>query len=431
MTKRMFIVLAVISTLILGSTTAVARPGDPDTGFGGEGVIRDGSSSSMSGGTDLVVQPDGKIIAAGWRSPAQSPGKDASVYRFRSDGQLDASFGSAGIAAIPIPDVRDTVALARRDDGKLVVAAITGYDPTTIALARLDRQGRLDPTFGGGGVILTGVEVADFPYAIDVGLAPGDRIVVAGAANSDQSFPGEGGGMLVARFLANGTLDPSLTGTGLSTVAPGPSTWANTVAVLGGGKIALGGSSNHDSAVALIRPSGAPVRRFSGDGIATYKLEAEGQINDLAAGSKGSLVAAGSISGSGFVTRFKRGGQLDRGFGDGRPVYVPDDEEIEFSELTAVGIDAAGRVVAAGAAQFLGTASWGGDGVVLRFRGDGSVSKRFGDGGVARIDLGGMYDELRSLEIAPDGGLVAVGAAIDGLRSLDSFQLAVTKLTNR
>jgi hypothetical protein len=87
------------------------------------------------------VQPDGKIITAGWTysiTPGPYQGDSFLVIRYLASGELDRSFGDAGIVRTQFTgwiDHADTVALQR--DGRIVVGgtaldsdmAVTRYLP--------------------------------------------------------------------------------------------------------------------------------------------------------------------------------------------------------------------------------------------------------------------------------------------------------------
>jgi hypothetical protein len=122
------------------------------------------------------------------------------------------------------------------------------------------------------------------------------------------------------------------------------------------------------------------------------------------------------------VAKFTRRGRFDPTFGTGGPIYFAGDTS--YSEFSDVQVDSAGGILAVGSAQYGASTS---QVVLLRYRKDGTQPKGFGEDGVGRATLGGQYDELQRLDIAPDGGLVAVGTAVSGGRTIDSSQLAVVK----
>jgi uncharacterized delta-60 repeat protein len=109
-----------------------------------------------------------------------------------------------------------------------------------LAIARFLPNGSLDPSFGAGGVA-----VAPFPSSLSSGasglaLAPGGKIVAAGSV-TPQSGTEE---FAVARFNANGGLDTSFGGTGMVATQVEPTTGAagQSVVVQPDGKIVVGGA---------------------------------------------------------------------------------------------------------------------------------------------------------------------------------------------
>src|SRR5256712_6964667 len=73
-------------------------PGDLDASFGTGGKV----TTDFSGYRDVintaVVQPDGKIVVAGYKqnSASQFAVSDFALARYNADGSLDPSFGSGG-----------------------------------------------------------------------------------------------------------------------------------------------------------------------------------------------------------------------------------------------------------------------------------------------------------------------------------------------
>lgn len=128
-----------------------------DPNFGGDGRVSVGFD--LGGDFDdqaleLIVAPDDSIFVTG---VARDNGYDFAAARLLSDGTPDPGFGNNGTVtvAFDLGDTNDDLpyGAALQPDGKLV---ITGYVPITttdadIALARLDTDGTLDPTFGFAG----------------------------------------------------------------------------------------------------------------------------------------------------------------------------------------------------------------------------------------------------------------------------------------
>jgi uncharacterized delta-60 repeat protein len=141
--------------------------GTLDTTFGTGGKVTTDLGSTDDQATSMVVQPDGKVVLAGYTHP--SPGVVAALVRYNANGSLDTSFGSGGKLVTAIRVSYDTgVALQSQPDGsfKLIIA---GQSPTTVGstityplfAVRLNANGTLDSGFGAGGEVTTLVGLND------------------------------------------------------------------------------------------------------------------------------------------------------------------------------------------------------------------------------------------------------------------------------
>lgn len=114
--------------------------GSLDTTFGKNGKINtDFSGREMA--SALTVQPDGKIIAGGFASPSTSPDVTRSfvaLARYNRDGSLDPSFGVNGKMTVDFFGQRNgATALAMQPDGKLVVAGYAQKENSDYDIALL------------------------------------------------------------------------------------------------------------------------------------------------------------------------------------------------------------------------------------------------------------------------------------------------------
>src|SRR5262249_24994732 len=166
-----------------------------------------------------------------------------------------------------------------------------------IVLARYERDGRLDTSFGSGGVVSTplqtgGGDFAGEPEAAPIALDASGRILVAG----DYTWPpvygpygfdiGRGPDFAVVRLEPDGTLDNSFVTGGMATIdigATDPTTglavhslhFASGLAVQSDGKIIVSGTTLAESesfvydpnfAVARLNPDGSIDTGFGTDG---------------------------------------------------------------------------------------------------------------------------------------------------------------------
>jgi uncharacterized delta-60 repeat protein len=243
---------------------AVARyksNGALDRSFGSNGKVETafGNAGAAANAWAVAVQPDGKILVGG-ELFFQESGQDQNAIalaRYRSDGTLDASFGSGGKVTTPIGSfpARGVKALALQQDGKIVVVgARKNGSQTLFALVRYRWDGSLDLSFGSGGLVTTALGSVD--GASDVLVQRNGRIVAVG----DSGTLGQSA-FALARYRPDGSLDPSFGSGGKVRTSFGSGNADPTAAALqADGKIVLVGwrykYPNWTFALARYRPDG-------------------------------------------------------------------------------------------------------------------------------------------------------------------------------
>jgi uncharacterized delta-60 repeat protein len=149
---------------------------DPDFGTGGRLSLGPGILRAA------LVQPDRKIVVAG---NAMNP-DEMTVTRLMPNGSPDTGFGNAGTATFEFGTLANPLDDAvLQPDGKIVVAGYS-QDGEVVAVARLTTGGALDPTFGTAGKATVDFGVAMFGHA--VALQKNGRIVVAGQLSGSDDF---------------------------------------------------------------------------------------------------------------------------------------------------------------------------------------------------------------------------------------------------
>ena len=235
--------LVALGIHFFGFTASVtAAPGDLDHSFGANGVAVVKMNSNDVGDeqiNDLVIQPDGKIVAAG-RSRSATYFLDSTIARFNPDGSLDPTFATGGksFAGFSLDDGFNAVAL--QPDGKIVAAGYvklgTDNSPSSMAVTRFTQSGALDAGFSGSGsTILARRSEAQTEIAYAVGIQPTGKILVAGISNG-LYIPVYSA---VARLNPDGTQDSTFRGGGKfyeSSRSP------KSIVVLPNGKFVLAGS---------------------------------------------------------------------------------------------------------------------------------------------------------------------------------------------
>jgi uncharacterized delta-60 repeat protein len=167
--------------------------GTLDSTFGGDGTVRTNFSVGFDGASDVVIQPDGRIVAAGY---AAGKGKRFALARYNTDGTLDNTFGGDGrVTTNFTPELDGAEGLALQATGKLVAAGFAAGKGRRFALARYNTDGTRDRTFGGDGRVTTNF-TRGRDAAFDVAVQANGRIVAAGSA------AGKGGRFALARYRA-------------------------------------------------------------------------------------------------------------------------------------------------------------------------------------------------------------------------------------
>jgi uncharacterized delta-60 repeat protein len=376
----------------------MAHPGDLDTTFGSGG-----KKTVNFGGTDaaraVLVQPNGRVVAAGGGGPASS----FCVVRLRSaNGTLDPTFGSGGKRVVDLgSDDESVYGAALQPDGKIVLAGDSRLQP---AVVRLKANGALDTTFDGDGKKLFSWGAIGRVTAVVV--APNGKILLGGFSGP------EGGNIQVARMTAKGALDTTFGAGGIATVDFGATEFGAAIARQADGRILVAGQSSAGGAViARLRATGVLDTDFGGDGRVT--LPGGGSLSAVLVQPDRNIVVAGNASGSAMmtVTRLKPDGSLDAAFGSAGTTTVA------FGSLANPLGGAArqpdGKIVVAGYTQD------GEDVAVARLNTNGSLDATFGIGGKATVDFG-VATFGNAVALARNGRIVVAGQKTGG----DDFGVA-------
>ena len=298
-------------------------------------------------------------------------------------------------------------AITTQADGKIVISgrAALGGNPVGL-IARFLPGGALDPTFASGGRL---IDTTFDPRAVAV--QPDGKIVAAGQ--------GDGGGSntayVIARYLPNGSLDPSFGGgTGKTTVLVNPSDVkqrAEAVAVAPDGTIVAAGLTNDGAGIVKLNSDGSPDVGFNATGHMKFVLSTVGGAQSVAVQSDGAVVAAvptGNGLGDGFtVVRATNLGAPDTSFG---PSGVRHFTVGDGAASRALALQPDGKIVVGGAAE---VAPGPGQFAIARLNPNGTPDTSFsGDGQEITPVAPNNFDaDGRSLVIQPNGMIVLGGEA--------------------
>ena len=149
--KIVVLVEQYISSQSVFALTRHNTNGSLDLTFSGDGVVTTAIGLSSAHAKDLAIQGDGKIVVAG------DANGDFALTRYNTNGSLDITFGTAGIVTTNIYPVWNNNfecpnAISIQADGKIVAAGYSNYGFT---LARYKTNGNIDNTFGTAGIVAT------------------------------------------------------------------------------------------------------------------------------------------------------------------------------------------------------------------------------------------------------------------------------------
>ena len=232
----------------LATEISLAASGDLDSSFGAGGVVAL-TINDHAYATAVAVQDDDKIVAAGY-SLSGSSGRIA-VVRLDAVGDLDAAFGSAGVVSIPATNQSIGYAVALQSDANILVAGgeFTGpdgpdYDFRLVRLLASD--GRLDASFGSGGIVATAA--ASRVGAAAIAVQADGKILVGGDGNPKPQSTSRNRDLLVVRYDTDGTLDSTYGVGGKAFVSMGKShEYLNRLVAQTDGSVLAAGSAGAKS----------------------------------------------------------------------------------------------------------------------------------------------------------------------------------------
>ena len=380
----------------------------------------------------LLALSDGKVLA--------SAGNNDRVVRFNSDGTLDSSFGTGGLAPQMTSGnvgLNIITGFALQPDNKILVngAFFTsdgdGNATESPAVARLNSNGSLDTSFGTGGVRVIQNIVNIFTLQPSLALAQLDlgRILIV--------TPSE-----VIRLTPGGNLDPDFDGDGRKPINP-----ANTVT--GFNERAVGVT---DSQKRFIIAANITVNNVAQ--IRILRILQDGTVDSSFAGSNGVTLNDLQLNGRGIaldsqdrlllpivtsqvvvpvaafqVIRLTTSGALDTSFDTDGKVQVPFTTESQGAR--AITVLPNNKIFIVGTARISAQnalPSPNGDFAAMRLNDNGSLDTTFGTGGKFLLGFRdptafvfefpanpnptnlGFRELFASVVSLPNGGALAVGS---------------------
>ncbi len=414
--------------------------GSFDASFDSDGKVITGEFAGFSNLNAGAVQPDGKIVAAGYTTVSTYPAYrfDFAVARHNTDGTLDTSFNQDGKVRTAVGNLGfdRAYSVAVQSDGKIIVAGQAvffkdGYEFSGFALVRYNSDGNLDNSFNEDGKLITIIPNRSNGSASSVLIQPDGKIVAAGITS------GTTVNQTIVRYNSDGSLDNTFGNNGVFIETDWKINDIVSFAVQSDGKfVTLGtsytsvsnGVSNAGFAVARYNANGTPDNTFGVQGKVISPFDTYGQVKSLKIQIDGKIVAAGTslgeipnadtVDGSKTVFtvfRYNADGNLDNTFdGDGK-VYTSFEKN---ANLSSISIQADNKIVAAG-----NTFASNDNALfaVARYMPDGSLDSTFDNDGKLTTGFNGKYASASSTIIQPNGKII-VGGTIGSTFGLVRYQ---------
>lgn len=182
--------------------------GSLDQYFGNGGLVSDQFASGPEGGDFITLQPDGKIVVAGYYGTANYLQEHGTTYvlRYNSDGSRDPSFANNGLFTHNYSlngDVTSSIAIL--SDGSMIAGGyISTGSQTVFALRGITADGTVETNFGSNGLLTTAIGAGN-DDVFDVGIQSDGKIIAVGNASN-----GSYNDWALARYALPDTTPPVL-----------------------------------------------------------------------------------------------------------------------------------------------------------------------------------------------------------------------------
>jgi uncharacterized delta-60 repeat protein len=392
--------------------------GKLDTGFGQSGMIM---SPIVSRVKAMSVQNDGKIIIMGpvvtmiaqqdggttFYQDDSSTEPTITIVRYQNDGNLDMTFGDGG-TVLNGEIEQDNIVIsnswpvdsALQKDGKIVIAR-TDNSYNHCMVVRYNSDGRLDPSFGKDGKVITGDE-SHCQNSTKVILDDEGKIILIGKNGRESN------GIVVMRYHSHGAIDTTF-GMNGQIIANLDSMGEHGDAVLSDGKIVLIGSDEQDQILAMRYNSNGDLDTSFADGGKLILSSVYRGATTLAALSNGKIIVATNQ-----LARYNRDGSLDTTFVDHDQVIeraLPShpNHELFTRKIVSQQDD---KIIVAGDTYTPDDPNK--IVVVARYNQDGHLDPTFGDNGRTSTSTGNTAS-IFDLEVAlgPDNQIILAGSSVD------------------
>jgi uncharacterized delta-60 repeat protein len=265
--------------------------GTLDTTFGNKGIVLT-SIEKKATITDLLLQNDGKIIAAGYSK--NDTDNDFCVVRYLKTGELDTTFSQKGVFIFENPNKNDEInSIAFQGDKNIIIGGNSSsldFSDVDFLMIRLDSNGNQDLGFGEKGIVTS---TSKKKTTLNCLIVQSDSSII---------FTGEYGSfgrdIFVTKYTQNGELDLSYSNAGsLQLEINDREHYSNSIISIPNDEVLIGGYfltySGQDNFLVKLKNNGLLDTDFADSGIVTSSFTYRDYLYSMALQNDNKIVTVG------------------------------------------------------------------------------------------------------------------------------------------
>lgn len=414
--------LSFILPVFLISLYSTAQDGTLDNSFGNDGLVKLALGTFDDKIHDMIVQPDGKILLAGF-SYVES--YNFAIIRLNSNGSLDETFGNNGKVVLPVGSNNSdpfngdkAYGLSLTPDGKIVIVgeAFDRVSKFNVGIIQLLSNGALDTTFGNNGIVSIPVPSAD-AYTRSCVVDGKSNIYITGGAYSSNQLD-----VFILKCDRYGQLDTTFGASGIVVypVYKFQNDMANKILIDKNEKLMLAGTAynttNEDYLIMRFNANGTPDTTFAEKGyeVIGFFGSSNEQCYGMAIQEDEKIILAGHSNNSFYdviLTRLNSDGSKDLSFGSSGVTYTNHGTDTDTAQSTDIVIQPDGKIIAGGLASLSQKLNY----AMTRYNTDGTLDNSFGSDGFVYTNFTSISDDQAlAIALQEDGKILLAGQTYDG-----------------
>jgi uncharacterized delta-60 repeat protein/LPXTG-motif cell wall-anchored protein len=421
--KKLVAVIVATTAILMFAPTAYASDGDLDTTWGGDGVVISAHTDPSSANA-VANYPGDRVLVVG--SVTDFPVSSILLTRFLVDGSPDTTCNNTGQFVDTVNDAITSDVIVLPDGSFVITGTMQINNKGTLFVAKFTSTCNLDANFGTAGIATYSALLGTSGRALVV--QSDGKIVVVGDESSTVSDSSDKR-ILITRFSDLGILDTSFGSNGRFISSTNEKGQAQDVVIDSSGRIIFTGSI-----VGTVAPDAAIVGRltnagsldtsFATQGYLINEFDGDPRLNAIAIRPNGNLVAVGTYGGpfpstqqSPIVVCLTQAGGFDSDCGVNGWSYLPTLNSDVYADDVFVTSD--NRILVSGASD---------DGsirpIIMRLNDNATLDNSFATSGTWQSSA--LTGRMYSVTIQSDGRILTAGQ----LDAQGTMSVGVVRLAN-